>query len=72
MANSGHFGFMQITRVAQSYQFGNQAEFAQGPLGIPNQEKNFIVPTIARLVYRAYGSVNWIKWCHFTDKRIRG
>ena len=26
MAAGGHFGFMQITRVAQSCQFGNQAE----------------------------------------------
>ncbi len=59
-ADGGHFGFMQITRVTQSCQFGNQAEFAQIPLGTTNQEKNFIVPTIARLMYGAYGGVNWI------------
>ncbi len=46
MADSGHFGFMQITRVAQSCQFGNQAEFVQGPWG--PQVIEFIVPTIAR------------------------
>ena len=39
MADGGQFGFMQITRVAQSCQFGNQAELAQGPLGTTNQEK---------------------------------
>ncbi len=27
---------------------GNQAEFAQGPVGTTNQQKNFIVPAIAR------------------------
>ena len=43
-----------------SCQFGNQAEFAQGPLGNTNQEgkKNFIVPTIARLVYKSYMEVS--------------
>ena len=57
MAPGGHFGFMQISKIAQSCPLGNQAEFVLGPHGNTNQEKNFIGKNISRLVHWAYWTV---------------
>ena len=48
MRVGGHFGFMQIRKIAQSCQSGNQAKFALEPHVSANQQKNFIVPDISR------------------------
>jgi len=50
MAPGGHLGFMQITRVAQSCQCGNQAEFTRRGQVSTNQQKNFIGKNISKLV----------------------
>jgi len=46
--NSGHLGFMQIIKVAQSCRLGNQAEIVVGPHGSSNPSKNFIGKNISR------------------------
>ena len=48
VVNGGHIGFMQITRIAQSCQTGNQAEFFLGPLWNTNLQKKFIGQNISR------------------------
>ena len=59
MASGGHLGFMQIIRVAQTCLSGNQARFVLEPMNITNQQKNFIVLDISRLMYRTYRGVKW-------------
>ena len=62
MGSGGHLGFMQITRVAQSCQFGNKAEFVLGPHYIMNHQNKFIGK-------RMTGVLN-IYECHTTIKPL--
>ncbi len=58
MATGGHFGFMQISKIAQSCHLDNQAKFVQGPHGSTNPSKNFIVKNISRLAIICIGLSN--------------
>jgi hypothetical protein len=46
----GHFGFMQITNIAQSCQSGNKAKMTLGSLRSANVQIIFIVPDISRFM----------------------
>ena len=56
IANGGHFGFMQITRIVQRCCYGNQSKFVLGPHMSTNQQKNFIQENISRFSIEGIGA----------------
>ena len=61
-----HLGFMQITRIAQSCHFGNQAKSDLGPYMSANQQKSFIGKNISRFSMgdiRASTGLYPLCWC---------